>query len=159
MNGIKQRKEIIGIREKLKREGKKVVFTNGCFDILHSGHVDYLIKAKLKGDILIVGLNTDASVKRIKGNKRPLILQSERAFIIANLKPVDYVTLFDEDTPEQIIIDLVPDALIKGADWELEDIVGRDIVESNGGKVETIEFVNNNSTTSIINLILDRYKE
>ena len=157
MKGIKTREELISIRKKLKEENKKVVFTNGVFDILHSGHVDYLIKAKSLGDILIVGVNSDSSVHRIKGEKRPIISEKERAFIVSSLKPVDYVTLFDEDTPQILIEDVIPDILVKGADWALDKIVGRDIVERNGGTVQTIEFINNQSSSQIIKLILARY--
>lgn len=155
---ILSREELKKVREQLRTEKKKVVFTNGCFDLLHSGHVDYLIKSKQLGDVLIVGLNSDESIRRIKGNKRPILKQDERAFIISNLKPVDYVTFFDEDTPAKIIADLIPDILVKGADWSLDKIVGRDVVESNGGEVKTIEFVNDQSTSKIIQTILSRYK-
>lgn len=155
---ILSREELKKVRAQLRTEKKKVVFTNGCFDLIHSGHVDYLIKSKQLGDILIVGLNTDESVKRIKGDKRPILKQDERAFIISNLKPVDYVTFFDEDTPAEIISDLIPDILVKGADWSLDKIVGRDVVEANGGEVKTIEFVNGQSTSKIIQTILSRYK-
>lgn len=157
MNGIKNRQEIISLRRNFKKENKKVVFTNGVFDILHSGHIDYLTKSKSLGDILIVGINSDSSVHRIKGEKRPIISERERAFIISSLKPVDYVTLFDEDTPQILIEDIIPDILVKGADWALDKIVGKDIVEKNGGRVQTIEFINNQSTSQIIKLILDRY--
>lgn len=155
---ILSREELKKVREQLRTEKKKVVFTNGCFDLLHSGHVDYLIKSKQLGDVLIVGLNSDESIRRIKGNKRPILKQDERAFIISNLKPVDYVTFFDEDTPAEIIADLIPDILVKGADWSLDKIVGRDVVEANGGEVKTIEFVNDQSTSKIIQTILSRYK-
>jgi rfaE bifunctional protein nucleotidyltransferase chain/domain len=150
--------ELKKIREYYKKKSKKVVFTNGCFDLIHSGHVDYLIKAKNLGDYLIVGLNTDDSVRRIKGEKRPILNQNERAFILSSLKPVDFVCLFDEDTPAKIIAELIPDILIKGSDWSIDKIVGKDIVEENGGKVVTIDFVNNQSTSKIINTILERYK-
>lgn len=155
---ILSREELKKLRTELKSQNKKVVFTNGCFDLIHSGHVDYLLKAKQLGDILIVGLNTDASVRRIKGEKRPILTQDERAFIVSNLKPVDYVTFFDEDTPAEIIADLIPDILVKGADWSIDKIVGREVVEANGGEVKTIEFVNNQSTSKIIQTILNRYK-
>ena len=158
MNNIKSLEEIKEVRKQLKTEEKKVVFTNGCFDLIHSGHVDYLIKAKEMGDVLILALNTDTSVKRIKGDKRPILKQEERAFIVSNLKPVDYVTFFDEDTPEKIINELIPDILVKGADWSIDKIVGREIVESNGGEVKTIEFVNHQSTSNIIQTILNNYK-
>lgn len=159
MNNIKTRKEIIEIRNQLKTKNKKVVFTNGCFDLIHSGHVDYLVKAKEMGDVLILALNTDESVKRIKGNKRPILKQDERAFIVSNLKPVDYVTFFEEDTPAEVISELIPDILVKGADWAMDKIVGREIVEANGGEVKTIEFVNNQSTSKIIQTILNNYKD
>lgn len=146
------------IRNSFKTKALKVVFTNGCFDLIHSGHVDYLTKAKNLGDILIVGLNTDDSIRRIKGEKRPILKQDERALILSNLKPVDYVCLFDEDTPANIISEIIPDILVKGSDWAINKIVGRDVVEQNGGKVETIDFVNNQSTSNIINIILERYK-
>lgn len=158
MSIIKSRQEIIEIRKQLKQEGKKVVFTNGVFDLIHSGHVDYLVKAKEMGDVLILALNSDESVKRIKGDKRPILLQNERAFIVSNLKPVDYVTFFEEDTPAEIIKNLIPDVLVKGADWSIDKIVGRDIVEANGGEVKTIDFVNDQSTSKIIQKILNNYK-
>lgn len=159
MNNILTRSEIKELRDKLRSQGKKIVFTNGVFDLIHPGHVDYLIKSKSLGDVLIVGLNTDSSVKRIKGEKRPILLQEERAFVISNLKPVDYVTFFDEDTPAEIIKDLIPDILVKGADWSLDKIVGREVVESNGGEVKTIEFVNDQSTSKIINKIIKNYTD
>jgi rfaE bifunctional protein nucleotidyltransferase chain/domain len=149
--------ELKSIRIKLKSEYKKVVFTNGCFDLIHAGHVDYLAKAKKFGDVLIVGLNTDDSVRRIKGEHRPILKQDERAFILSNLKPVDYVVFFSEDTPERLINDLIPDVLVKGADWAVDKIVGKNIVEKNGGEVRTIEFVSDQSTSKIIKLIVDRY--
>lgn len=159
MNSIKKLDELIEIRNELKKQNKIVVFTNGCFDILHAGHVDYLNKAKSLGDILIVALNSDSSMKKIKGNKRPIVPQNERAFIISNLKAVDYVTIFEEETPYEVIKKLIPDVLVKGADWSKDKIVGSDIVEAAGGKVETIEFVNFQSTTNIINTILEKFKE
>lgn len=159
MNNIKSRTEIKLIREQLKQQNKKVVFTNGCFDLIHSGHVDYLIKAKEMGDVLILALNSDSSIRIIKGDKRPILKQDERAFIVSNLKPVDYVTFFNEDTPAEIISELVPDVLVKGADWAIEKIVGREIVEANGGEVKTINFVNDQSTSNIIKVIKERYKD
>jgi len=154
---ITDRNELIEIRFGLKKLDKILVFTNGCFDILHSGHVDYLNKAKQLGDYLVVGLNSDYSVKNIKGEKRPVINELERATLLDNLKCVDYVTFFNEDTPEQLINCLIPDVLVKGADWDLDKIVGREIVIANGGEVKTIEFSCNQSTSKIINLIIDRY--
>jgi len=158
MNRNLSREELVAIRKELKANGRKVVFTNGCFDIIHSGHVDYLTKAKMMGDVLFVGINSDSSIKRIKGDKRPILDENERAFIVASLKAVDYVSLFDEDTPKELIGAIVPDVLVKGADWAIENIVGRDVVEANGGKVETIKFVNNQSTSNIIKKILSKYQ-
>jgi len=156
-NYIPDREKIISVINKIKSENKKVVFTNGCFDVLHAGHVDYLNKAKMLGDVLIVALNSDNSVRKIKGNKRPIVPLEQRAFIIANLKSVDFVTVFEEETPAKIISDLVPDFLVKGADWDVSKIVGRQVVENNGGEIKTIEFVNNVSTTKIIEVIVQRF--
>ena len=144
-------------RLSLRNQKKTVVFTNGCFDILHRGHVDYLEKSKALGDILIVGINSDASMRRIKGSKRPIVNQADRSYIIANLCPVDFVTIFEEDTPFELIKGLVPDLLVKGADWKIENIVGRDIVEGAGGKVATITFTPDHSTSSIIDTIRERF--
>ena len=140
----------------LKQEGRKVVFTNGCFDLLHAGHVDYLVKAKELGDVLVVGLNSDDSIRRIKGDSRPIVPFAERAFVMANLKPVDFVTEFDEDTPYELIKHLIPDYLVKGADWSDENIVGRDVVLANGGAIKRIEFVIEQSTSNIIKTILEK---
>jgi rfaE bifunctional protein nucleotidyltransferase chain/domain len=157
MSIVTNRDEMIKIRHELKRLGKKLVFTNGCFDLLHSGHVDYLNKAKELGDYLLVGLNSDFSVKKIKGENRPIINEMERAVLLDNLKCVDYVTFFDENTPEQLISSLIPDILVKGADWTLDKIVGREIVLANGGEVKTIKFFCDQSTSKIINVIIERY--
>jgi rfaE bifunctional protein nucleotidyltransferase chain/domain len=157
MSIITNLEELIRIRQELKQQNKKMVFTNGCFDILHSGHVDYLNKAKQLGDYLVVGLNSDISIKNIKGEKRPIINGIERATLLDNLKCVDFVTFFDEDTPELLINRLIPDILVKGADWDMNKIVGREIVLSNGGEVKTIKFVSNQSTSIIIDLIVKRY--
>jgi D-glycero-beta-D-manno-heptose 1-phosphate adenylyltransferase len=159
MSNIKSRIEIKLIREQLKQQNKKVVFTNGCFDLIHSGHVDYLVKAKEMGDALILALNSDSSIRNIKGDKRPILKQDERAFIVSNLKPVDYVTFFEEDTPAEIINDLIPDVLVKGADWAIDKIVGRQVVEANGGTVKTIQFVSDQSTSNIIEIIKERFKD
>ena len=156
-NSILEKEELVRVRKELKKSGKKVVFTNGCFDILHAGHVDYLVKAKSFGDILVVGINSDSSMKRIKGNKRPIITEEERSFIVSNLKPVDFVTIFDEDTPYELIYEIIPDFLVKGSDWNIENIVGRDIVEANGGEVKTIDFVTDQSTSNIIKKIIELY--
>jgi D-beta-D-heptose 7-phosphate kinase/D-beta-D-heptose 1-phosphate adenosyltransferase len=157
MNEVKSIEELKAIRNKLKNDKKKVVFTNGCFDLIHAGHVDYLSKSKKLGDVLIVGLNSDASVKRLKGENRPILIQTERAFVLSNLKPVDYVTIFEEDTPSKLIGELIPDILVKGADWAIEKIIGRDVVEANGGEVKTIKFVNDQSTSKIIDSIIKRF--
>jgi glycerol-3-phosphate cytidylyltransferase len=150
---IVERKNIKKLSDKLKSEGKTIVFTNGCFDILHSGHVFYLQKAKQQGDILILGLNSDASVRRLKGEKRPVNSENDRAIVISELKSIDYVIIFEEDTPLEIISLIVPNKLVKGGDYKKEDVVGKDIVESNGGEVVIIPFVDGKSTTNIINRI------
>ncbi len=135
------------------RTGKKVVFTNGCFDILHIGHVKYLQEAKACGDLLVVALNTDASVKRLKGPSRPIQDENSRAEIMAALRAVDFVTLFDEPTPEEAIKAIRPDVLVKGGDWKVEQIAGGAFVQSYGGEVRSLQFVQGHSTTSIINKI------
>ncbi len=144
---------IIDIIEEKKKEGKKIVFTNGCFDIIHAGHVDYLEKAKSLGDFLVVGLNSDESVRKLKGEGRPVNPQEERKKVLSALKPVDLVIIFDEDTPERLIKEIKPDVLVKGGDWKIENIVGADFVRSYGGEVYTIDFVYNTSTTKIINKV------
>lgn len=143
--------EFLEIRKKIKQEGKKLVFTNGCFDILHRGHVSYLNRAKALGDYLVVALNSDDSVRRLKGEGRPINKLEDRAFVVANLKAVDFVVSFDEDTPFEIISAIIPDVLVKGGDWQVDQIVGRDVVEANGGKVYSLPYVENYSTTMIIN--------
>jgi len=151
---IKTPEELKTLVKKLKESGKKIVFTNGCFDIIHAGHVDYLEKAKSFGDVLIVGINSDKSIKRIKGEKRPINPQEHRVKVLSALKCVDYAVIFDEDTPIEIIKIIKPDVLVKGADWKLEDIVGREYAKS----VKRIEFCYNTSTTKIIERILEIYK-
>lgn len=136
-----------------KKEGLNIVFTNGCFDILHLGHVDYLEKAAEKGDKLIVAINTDISVKKLKGPDRPINDEIARARLLAALAFVDAVTFFSEDTPLALITDLKPDVLVKGSDYQVSNIVGSDIVLQNGGKVETIDLVQGYSTSQIINQI------
>jgi D-beta-D-heptose 7-phosphate kinase/D-beta-D-heptose 1-phosphate adenosyltransferase len=157
-NKIKTQTELISILEDLRQQGKKIVFTNGCFDLLHVGHIRYLKEAKGYGDILIVAVNSDSSVKSIKGDKRPIVSQSERAEVLAALEMIDYVTMFDEGTPCNVIKKLQPDVLIKGGDWTVEKIVGKDIVEKIGGKVLSIPFHKGASTTGIIERVLERYK-
>lgn len=129
---------------------KKVVFTNGCFDIVHRGHVEYLAGAAELGDILVVGLNTDASTRRLKGASRPLQDETSRATVLASLQVVSYVALFDEDTPYELIRQVQPDVLVKGADYRAEDIVGYDVVVARGGRVETIALVEGYSTSSVV---------
>jgi rfaE bifunctional protein nucleotidyltransferase chain/domain len=153
MGQVVSLQELLDIRGRLKQEGRRVVFTNGCFDILHRGHVDYLRKAKGMGDVLVVGLNTDSSVRRLKGADRPIVDEDDRAEVLASLASVDYVCLFNEDTPQKLIEVLVPDVLVKGADWAVSDVVGKDIVEAAGGTVRTIEFLPNRSTSGIIKKI------
>lgn len=132
------------------REGKKIVFTNGVFDLLHRGHVDYLAKAKSFGDLLVVGLNTDVSVRRLKGPKRPIQSQADRAAILLALKAVDYVVMFGEDTPEKLIAIVRPDILVKGADYTFDEIVGAQFVRSYGGKVKRVRLTIGRSTTGIV---------
>jgi D-beta-D-heptose 7-phosphate kinase/D-beta-D-heptose 1-phosphate adenosyltransferase len=146
--------EFNNIRQNIKKENKKLVFTNGCFDLIHRGHVAYLNEAKSLGDFLIVGLNSDNSVKKLeKGTNRPFNNENDRAFVLDNLKAVDYVIIFSEDTPYNLIKNIKPDYLVKGSDWKEEDIVGSDVVKANGGQVISLKFVDNYSTTSLINKI------
>ena len=132
---------------------QRVVFTNGCFDLLHPGHIDYLARARALGDVLVVGLNTDASVQRLKGPERPLVAQADRALVVAALEAVDAVTLFDEDTPRELIAALLPDVLVKGGDYRLEDIVGRDEVAAAGGETVVLPFRPGHSTTQLVQRI------
>ncbi len=154
---IKNRQEIDEICTSLRNNGKKIVFTNGCFDLLHFGHIRYLSKAKEKGDILVVGINSDESVKRLKGENRPLLSEKERGGILSALECIDFVTVFEEDTPLEIISGIVPDVLAKGGDYKAEDVVGKDFVENHGGKVEIIPFVEGFSTTGLINEIKRKF--
>jgi len=141
-----------------RNEDKKIVFTNGCFDLIHLGHVDYLSKARDLGDLLVVGVNTDSSVRRLKGEKRPLQDENTRTIILASMIFVDYVVLFDEDTPLNLIKLVQPDILVKGADYKPQDIAGYDVVMQKNGQVQTIEFLKGYSTTNIINKILQNNK-
>lgn len=154
---IKNRDVLAALIAAEKAGGKRVVFTNGCFDLLHAGHVKYLQKARNLGDLLVLGLNSDASVRRLKGDKRPLICEDERAHILAALDCIDYVVLFDEDTPLELITALKPHILAKGGDYTPEAVVGKDVVEAYGGRVELVSFVDGKSTTNIIERILERY--
>ncbi len=150
---ILSRKELSYVLSRWRFLQKKIVFTNGCFDILHRGHIEYLAKAASYGDILMVGLNTDNSVRRIKGPSRPIQDEKSRALILAALHIVDAVILFDEDTPYELIRQVQPDILVKGADYKTEEIVGYDIVMANGGNVVTIEITPGHSTTGILKKI------
>lgn len=144
---------IAGLLSDYKKNNEKIIFTNGCFDILHYGHIDYLSKAADFGTKLIIGLNSDISVKRLKGNSRPINNESARALLLASLFFVDAIIIFNEDTPEKLINTVCPDILVKGGDYKIENIVGADFVICNGGKVEIIPFVDGFSSTNIINLI------
>lgn len=150
-NKIKTLPELIKALRSLKKKGKSIVFTNGCFDILHKGHIKLLSEAKSLGDILVVALNTDRSVKKIKGDSRPINSQKDRACVLAALSVVDFVTFFNEPTPERIIRRLSPDILVKGGDWKRNDIIGADYMRQKGGKVCTIGFLRGYSTSSLIN--------
>jgi len=154
---IKSLEEMMRIREQLRRERKMLVFTNGCFDLLHAGHVRYLNQARAMGDALVVCLNSDASVRTLKGKGRPIIPEAERAEILAALSSVDYVFVFDDLTPQRVIDVPVPDVLVKGADWGITEIVGRQTVENAGGVVRTIPLVEGTSTSAIINKVLSYF--
>ena len=143
--------------DKLKQEGKKIVFTNGVFDILHVGHLTYLEEAKAYGDVLIVGVNSDASVKKNKGDKRPINTEQDRAKMLLGLKAVDYTVIFNEKTPIEIINKIKPDIHIKGGDYKKEDLPETKVVEENGGEVKILSFVDNKSTTGVIEKILEVY--
>lgn len=142
--------ELVALRRRLKAEGRSVVLTNGCFDLLHAGHVALLEAARAQGDRLIVALNSDASVRRNKGADRPLLPQQERAEALAALEAVDHVVLYDEDTPAQLIAALLPDVLVKGADWAEEAIVGRQLVEAAGGRVVRVPLVPGRSSSGLL---------
>lgn len=142
----------------IRKEGKTIVFTNGCFDIIHAGHVRYLNKSKSLGDILIAGLNSDISVKKIKGEKRPIVPQKERAEVLSGLEAVDYVVIFNEPTPIRLIKAVLPDVLVKGADWAGNAIVGADVVKEAGGRIARVKLVKGRSTTNIIKKILELHQ-
>ena len=146
----------IDIIKKIKAERKKIVFTNGCFDLLHVGHIRYLSQAKKLGDFLIIGLNSDRSVKKLKGKDRPINSFEDRATLLSALSSVDLVIKFKEQTPENLIKDIVPDVLVKGGDYNIEDIVGYQIVIQNGGQVKTLSFYDGYSSTNYINKIKKR---
>jgi len=153
---IRTLEEMLQVRSELRAQGRKLVFTNGCFDLLHVGHVRYLNQARALGDALVVAINSDRSVRENKGKSRPLVPEAERAEVLSALACVDYVTIFDEATPQSVIDAIVPDVLVKGADWGLSEIVGRETVEKAGGVVRNITLVPGRSTTSIVARVLER---
>jgi len=151
-------KDLLEKLSQFRKQGKKIVFTNGCFDIMHLGHVRYLAAAKDKGEILIVGLNSDKSVNTIKGIKRPVINEDQRAEVLASLEYVDYIITFDEADPLKLIQAIKPDVLVKGADWQEDKIIGADFVKNHGGQVVRVPLVPKISTSSIIQKILKMYR-
>lgn len=151
-------KDLQPVLAELRGQGQRIVFTNGCFDLLHPGHLHTLAQARAHGDVLVVGINSDASVKRLKGEKRPILNENERSLMLAGLESVSYVTIFNEDTPRELILLLHPDVLVKGGDWSAETIVGRAEVESWGGRVELISYQEGRSTTDIIERVLAAYR-
>lgn len=151
--------ELAQLFAKLRQQGKRIVFTNGCFDLLHPGHIHTLTQAKALGDVLVVGINSDISVKRLKGEPRPILNGTERALLLCALEMVDYVTIFDEDTPRELLRLLRPQVLVKGGDWSVEEVAGREIVEESGGKVVVIPYQAGFSTTNIIRRVLDAYQQ
>jgi D-beta-D-heptose 7-phosphate kinase/D-beta-D-heptose 1-phosphate adenosyltransferase len=155
LGSIYSRKELIDVRARWKRDGKIVVFTNGCYDILHPGHIRLLERARSLGDVLILALNTDASVQELKGPTRPMISQDDRAELVCALEAVDAVTFFDEETPRELIAEVLPDVLVKGADWA-HFIAGREEVEAAGGKVMALPLEPGYSTTDIVQEIISR---
>ncbi len=150
---IVSRETLLVLLKEHRRQGRRIVFTNGCFDILHAGHVRYLAQARRLGDVLVVALNTDRSVRSIKGPDRPVVRQEERAFVMAGLESVDYVTFFDDETPLSLIEALQPDILVKGGDWKADSVVGGDVVRSRGGDVVILPYLEGASTTNIIEKI------
>ena len=143
--------------DELKKSGRKSVFTNGCFDLLHVGHITYLNEARGLGDILVVGLNTDRSVRALKGENRPILPEQERSYLLAALECIDYVILFDAETPLELIKEIRPDFLVKGADYSKEEVVGYNLVESYGGKVVLLPLIDTISTSNIINRIKEKF--
>lgn len=156
---ILPRDELTVLLDAQRAAGKQIVFTNGCFDLLHAGHVKYLQQARNLGDLLVLGLNSDASIRRLKGPKRPLLEESERAQILAALDCIDYLAIFDEDTPLELLQKVRPQILVKGGDYLADEVVGKELVESYGGRVELIQFVDGKSSTNIIDKILSRYRD
>lgn len=151
-------KDLIKIREDFKKAGKKVVFTNGCFDMLHGGHIHIFREAKKRGDILIVAVNDDSSVKKIKGSFRPIFPLSERLEILEAVEEIDYLVSFSEETPQAVIASLLPDILVKGGDWKIDEVVGKSEVEKAGGKVIIIPYLEGHSSSEIIDRIIQASK-
>ncbi len=156
---IKTKEDLHRIVEDLKKKRKRIVFTNGCFDLLHIGHIRYLEKAKTLADILVVGVNSDRSVRTLKGPKRPILPEEERTEILSGLGCVDYITVFDEQTPLELISSLQPHILVKGGDWTKETTVGKEGVEKSGGEVVILPFEEGSSTSNLIETILKRYEK
>lgn len=155
-NKVKTCRQLLPILTELGHAGKQVVFTNGCFDLLHSGHVRYLRQARAEGDLLVVGLNSDRSVRELKGPDRPLVSQEERAELLAALEMVDYVVIFDQPTPRELIKALQPRVLVKGGDWEREEIAGADEVEAAGGRVVIVPLISGRSTSLLLEKIIEQ---
>ena len=153
MTKILDRQKLIHEREELRCEGRALVFTNGCFDLLHPGHVRYLAEARALGDALVVALNSDRSVRALKGGGRPILNEQERAEVVAALEAVDYVTIFNEETPRELIAELLPEVLVKGGDWPIDQIVGRVEVEAAGGRVVSLPYLEGSSTSDMIDRI------
>jgi len=152
------RTDLLKELQAIRKNGLKIVFTNGCFDLLHMGHVHYLSQARQLGDVLIIGLNSDDSVRRLKGENRPIVPQADRAGVLCGLNCVDYVCIFDEETPDRIIREVAPDVLVKGGDYRPDQIVGADFVTKRGGRVVVIPALEGRSTQSIIESILRKFR-
>ncbi len=155
---IRSLSDLVPLLGILRATGKRIVFTNGCFDLIHTGHTRYLATARSFGDMLVVAVNSDASVRSLKGDNRPINGQDDRAETLAALESVDFVTIFDEPDPHKVISILQPDVLVKGGDWPIEKIIGRDVVEARGGRVVSVPFVEGQSTTGIIEKIVKAYR-
>mgnify|MGYP006306773237 FL=1 len=157
-NKVYEIEDLADISAEEKAAGNQIVFTNGCFDLLHIGHTRYLAQAKAKGDILVVGLNSDSSVKKLKGDKRPLIPQDERAEMLSNLEMVDYVTIFADETAKNVIAELEPDIYVKGGDYSINNLPEAEVVQQYGGAIELVSEIKGASTTNIVNKILETYE-
>lgn len=153
MGKLLDRENLRTERERLRREGRRIVFTNGCFDLLHPGHIRYLAQARALGDVLIVAINSDRSVQELKGKGRPILNEQERSIVLCGLESVDYVIVFDEETPRELIALILPDVLVKGGDWSIDKIVGREEVEAAGGQVFSLPYLEGQSTSEIIERI------